>query len=172
MFLKINFIYLFLAVVGLRCCAGFSLVVAGGYCCSSAGFNSCGSWALGHTLNSCGTLAQLLCGTWDLPGLGIEPMSPALAGRFFTTEPPGKPPKHLVSLSFSGVWEWLSWTIVSGGCPGAVRRGCGHLGLEDPLAGSLLQLSFPLFTGCWPETPVLCHVGLSRGSLSVPMTWQ
>ena len=27
----------------------------------------------------------------DLPGPGIEPMSPALGGRFFTTEPPGKP---------------------------------------------------------------------------------
>ena len=27
----------------------------------------------------------------DLPGPGIEPVSPALAGRFFTTEPPGKP---------------------------------------------------------------------------------
>ena len=26
----------------------------------------------------------------DLPDLGIKPMSPALAGRFFTTEPPGK----------------------------------------------------------------------------------
>ena len=26
-----------------------------------------------------------------LPNLGIEPVSPALAGRFFTTEPPGKP---------------------------------------------------------------------------------
>ena len=26
-----------------------------------------------------------------LPGPGIEPTSPALAGRFFTTEPPGKP---------------------------------------------------------------------------------
>jgi len=26
----------------------------------------------------------------DLPDLGIEPVSPALAGRFFTTEPPGK----------------------------------------------------------------------------------
>jgi len=28
---------------------------------------------------------------WAFPELGIEPMSPALAGRFFTTEPPGKP---------------------------------------------------------------------------------
>ena len=27
----------------------------------------------------------------DLPDPGIELMSPALAGRFFTTEPPGKP---------------------------------------------------------------------------------
>ena len=26
----------------------------------------------------------------DLPGSGIEPMSPALAGKFFTTVPPGK----------------------------------------------------------------------------------
>ena len=28
---------------------------------------------------------------WDLPGLGIEPVSPALAGRFLTTGPPGNP---------------------------------------------------------------------------------
>jgi len=28
----------------------------------------------------------------DIPNPGIEPASPALAGRFFTTEPPGKPP--------------------------------------------------------------------------------
>ena len=27
----------------------------------------------------------------DLPDPGIELVSPALAGRFFTTEPPGKP---------------------------------------------------------------------------------
>ena len=27
---------------------------------------------------------------WDLPGPGIEPMSPELAGGSFTTEPPGK----------------------------------------------------------------------------------
>ena len=28
---------------------------------------------------------------WDIPRSTIEPRSPALAGRFFTTEPPGKP---------------------------------------------------------------------------------
>ena len=27
----------------------------------------------------------------DLPDPGIKPISPALAGGFFTTEPPGKP---------------------------------------------------------------------------------
>ena len=27
----------------------------------------------------------------DIPNPRIKPMSPALAGRFFTTEPPGKP---------------------------------------------------------------------------------
>ena len=32
----------------------------------------------------------------DLPDPGIEPKSPALAGRFFTTESPGKP--HLYTL--------------------------------------------------------------------------
>ena len=30
----------------------------------------------------------------DLPRSGIEPVSPALVGKFFTTEPPGKP-QHL-----------------------------------------------------------------------------
>lgn len=28
---------------------------------------------------------------WDLPGPGVEPVSPPLAGRFCTMEPPGKP---------------------------------------------------------------------------------
>ena len=28
---------------------------------------------------------------WGLPGPGIEPVSPALQGRFLTTRPPGKP---------------------------------------------------------------------------------
>ena len=28
---------------------------------------------------------------WDLPGPGLKPVSPALAGGFPTTAPPGKP---------------------------------------------------------------------------------
>ena len=31
----------------------------------------------------------------DLSNTGIEPASPTLAGRFFTTEPPGKPYVYL-----------------------------------------------------------------------------
>ena len=42
-------------------------------------------------LSSCGSRAQLLHGTWDPPRPGPEPVSPALAGRFSTTAPPGKP---------------------------------------------------------------------------------
>ena len=42
-------------------------------------------------LSSCGSRAQLLRGMWDLPRTGLEPVSPALAGRFSTTAPPGKP---------------------------------------------------------------------------------
>ena len=43
-------------------------------------------------LSNCGSRAQLLRGMWDLPRPGLEPVSPALAGRFSTTAPPGKPP--------------------------------------------------------------------------------
>ena len=32
---------------------------------------------------------------WDLPGPGHESVSPALAGRFLTTAPPGKPQINL-----------------------------------------------------------------------------
>ena len=42
-------------------------------------------------LSSCVSRAQLLHGTWDLPRPGLEPVSPALAGRFSTTAPPEKP---------------------------------------------------------------------------------
>ena len=37
---------------------------------------------------------------WNLPRPGIEPVSPALAGRFFTTEPPGKPQTSLSQCPF------------------------------------------------------------------------
>ena len=94
-FKKINlFIYLFLAVLGLRFCA--------------RAFSSCGergplfiavcrpltvtaSLVAERRLSSCGSWAQLFRGMWNLPRPGLEPVSPALAGRFSTTAPPGKP---------------------------------------------------------------------------------
>jgi hypothetical protein len=54
------------------------------------GFNSCSFWAL--DTGSIIVVHGLSCsGMWDLSGSGIETVSPALAGGFFTTEPPGKP---------------------------------------------------------------------------------
>ena len=44
-----------------------------------------GSTAEACRLNICGTWASLLCGVWNLPRPGIDPMSPALAGMFWTT---------------------------------------------------------------------------------------
>ena len=105
-FYVIIFICLLWAVLGLRCCTGFSLVAASrGYSLFAVhglslqrllllwsmgsgmcGLSSCGSWALEHRLSSCGAQAELLCRTWDLPGPGIEPVSPVLADRFLTTE--------------------------------------------------------------------------------------
>ena len=51
-------------------------------------------------LCGCGSRAQLLRGMWDLPRPGLEPVSPALAGRFSTTAPPGKPPIQFFPFSF------------------------------------------------------------------------
>ena len=93
------FIYLFIAVLGLRFCA--------------RAFSSCGKRGplfiavLGpltiaaspvaehrlqtRRLSSCGPRAQPLRGMWDPPRPGLEPVSPALAGRLSTTAPPRKP---------------------------------------------------------------------------------
>ena len=100
LFFFINlFIYLFLAVLGLRFCA--------------RAFSSCGEWGplfitvrrpltiadslvaqhrlQMRRLSSCGSRAQLLRSMWDLPRPGLEPVSPELAGGFSTSTLPGKP---------------------------------------------------------------------------------
>ena len=106
-FLKI-FIYLFMAVLGLRFCA--------------RAFSSCGKWGplfiavcgpltiaaslvaehrlQTRRLSNCGSQAQSLRGMWDLPRPGLEPVSPALAGRLSTTAPPGKPHCTLLNWVF------------------------------------------------------------------------
>ena len=115
----INLFILVLAALGLRCCAwafsscgeqGLLFVVVCGLLIAvaslvaehrlqvrrlhqlwHAGFSSCGSQAIELRLSSCGARAYLLHGMWDLPGPGLELLSPALAGGFLTTVPPGKP---------------------------------------------------------------------------------
>ena len=74
---------------GFFCCGAWALG-AGASVVVARGLSSCGSRALERRLSSCGAWAQLLCVMWDLPGPGLEPVSPALAGRFLTTVPPGK----------------------------------------------------------------------------------
>ena len=95
-----------LAALGLHCCAwAFSSCTSKGYSSlwstgsRRTGFSSCGA----HKLSSCGARAQLLRGMWDLPRPGLEPLSPALAGGFLTTAPPGKcpPPFQLGCLVMS-----------------------------------------------------------------------
>ena len=82
-------------------CAGFSLrwlLLLWSMGSRHAGFSSCGTWAQQLWLASSRVQAQQLWhmglvalrGMWELPGPGIEPMCPALAGGFLTTAPPGK----------------------------------------------------------------------------------
>ena len=58
-------------------------------------------------LSSCGSRAQSLRGMRDPPRPGLEPVSPALAGGFSTTAPPGKPssPFYLKSIFIAKVLE-------------------------------------------------------------------
>ena len=87
-----------MAALGLRFCArAFSSCGKRGHSSSRCVGLSL-SWPLVaehrlqmRRLSSCGSRAQLLRGMWDLPRPGLEPVSPALAGRFSTTTPSGKP---------------------------------------------------------------------------------
>ena len=75
---------------GVSCCGARALGMWASVV-MARGLSSCGSWALEGRLSSCGARAYLLCSMWDLPGLGLEPVFPELAGGFLTTVPPGKP---------------------------------------------------------------------------------
>ena len=92
-------IYLFMAVSGLRFYArAFSSCVKWGplFIAVRGPLTIAASLVAEHRLqtrrlSNCGSRAQLLRGMWDPPRAGLEPVSPALAGRFSTTAPPGKP---------------------------------------------------------------------------------
>ena len=93
------FIYLFIfGCVGSSLLRGVfpQLRRAGATLLCGARASHCGGFSLRSTgsrrtgFSSCGTQAQLLRSMWDLPRPGLKPVSPALAGRFLTTVPPGK----------------------------------------------------------------------------------
>ena len=100
----------------LHCCTGFSLVAVSRSCslvsvygpltevaslAMEHGSRAHGLQQLQHvgsvvvaprlwSTGSINSVARGLSCSWHME-TGIGPMSPALAGRFFTTEPPGKP---------------------------------------------------------------------------------
>ena len=62
---------------------------------------------------------------WDLPGPGIKPMSPALAGGFFTTEPPEKPQQHTLNICPPLTWSFPDSSVgkesaCNAGDPGSI----------------------------------------------------
>ena len=65
-------------------------------------------------LSSGGAWAQLLRGMWNLPGPGLKPMSPALAGGFLASVQPGKSLQVFssVPLTFAG----HKWKFSASGC--------------------------------------------------------
>ena len=101
-----NPFYLFIfGCTGSFCYVWFSLVSARGLLSSCSGrTSSCSgfscSWSTGSGhmgFISCGVHGYLLRDMWNIPGAGIELMSPALAGRFLYTEPQGSStPKSLI----------------------------------------------------------------------------
>ena len=99
-FLIFIYLYLFLAVLGLHFCArAFSSCGERGplFIAVRGPLTIAASPVAEHRLqtrrlSSCGSRAQSLRGMWDPPRPGLEPVSPALAGRLSTTAPPGKPP--------------------------------------------------------------------------------
>ena len=80
------------------------------------GLSSCGPQALRYRLNNGGARAQLLRRMWGLPRSGLKSVSPAPAGGFFTTEPPGKPHKVFLAwnLDSSTAFVFLAEDLLSG----------------------------------------------------------
>ena len=108
--LIILLIHSYVTVLGLHCCctnfplavaiSSYSLVWFSGFSWGLLLLQSmggCGSQALEHRRSSCGPRAESLLRMWDLHRPQMEPVSPASVGRFFTTEPLGKPSSKISS---------------------------------------------------------------------------
>ena len=88
-----------------------------------SGFPCCGAWFPGLTgFSSCCSRAQQLWPTGlvalrqlrdqgSLPGPGIKPMYLALAGGFFTTEPPGNPVLLFLFWVFLFFFFFVFWAM-------------------------------------------------------------
>ena len=82
---------LLLAVMGLPCCTTFSSCGEWGLLSLPSAAPRCsgvsrqGAPAPERGLSGRSLRAQLPLSLWDLPGPGVTPVSPALAGRFLTT---------------------------------------------------------------------------------------
>ena len=118
---QLGFVFFFLVVIYLfwlhwvfvAALWAFSIAVNGGYFqLPCAGFSLQWLflfWSMGcrmRRLINCGTQAQLPCDIWNLPGPGIELVSPALIGEFLSTGPPGKSMDiFLGQKNFGKVWQ-------------------------------------------------------------------
>ena len=183
-----------MAVLGLRFCARAS--------------SSCGKWGplfiavrgpftitaslvVEHRLqtrrlSSCGSRAQPLCGMWDPPRPGLEPVSSALAGRLSTTAPPGK---SLYFLKFIYFYLFILFLAALGlRCCAQAFSSCSEQGLLFVAVRGLLIMVASLvaehqlqehagFSSCgsWAQQLWLAglvapwHVGSSRPGLK-PMS--
>ena len=113
----IYLLFLFLAVLGLRFCVrAFSSCGEWGplFIAAHGAFTIAASLVAEHRLQTlrlcgCGSRAQLLRSMWDLPRPGLEPVPPALAGRFSTTAPPGQPLQLPFKNTTSGTTLVVQW---------------------------------------------------------------
>ena len=125
--LHTGFLQLRRAGATLRCgarashCGGFS-------CCGARALGVWASVVAAHGLSSCGSWAQLLLSMWDLPGSGLESVSPALAGGFLTTAPPGKPYlSDLISVRSPSLCSTFHPPQLAGNCVLQTHQAYPHL---------------------------------------------
>ena len=112
--------------------------------------------------------AWLLCGMWDLPRSGIDPMSPPLAGGFFATEPPEKPWNFTAkSIIFSDYLKLLllmtlpvfSFLLIIGALPAKHMKYLSDLSLLN-LWTVTKALGLPVVSCSSAPKPRLCRVRL------------
>ena len=165
-----NFIYLgpylFLTGLSLCCYTGFFLAVVPGFSSqgrlllsgtgsSVVGFGSCGSRPPEHTLSCWGAGAFAPLGRVGSSWARSQPVFPALAGGFFTTEPSGK--------TWYSLFNRLQTSRSFYQCLGTRARACAWVPSS--------KWSNP--ASRWTELPLYStHTGVpssQRNSLSLPL---